>query len=85
MTRTDVFKKLSNFLDPYLKYGIETLTLCLTDERLMVRTPKEMHKDDIIIRRFSASDLAVGLTSKSWQRLVDDVYLLTERFPECLD
>lgn len=85
MTRKEVYKLLTLFLEPYLKYGSERLFLVLDAEHLRIKTPLELTNKEVIIRKFMPAKLAVGLTSKEWMLLVEEVHLLTERFPGCLD
>jgi len=85
MNRKDVLRILSIFLDPYLKFGCQTLFLTLDEKHLRIKTSQEMTEKDVTIRKFNRTDLANGLSFKQWNSLVEEVYTLQERFPGCLD
>jgi len=85
MPRKQIQKLLSAFLEPYLKYGSETLFLCLDADHLRVHTPGEMTDGDIVIRKFTKDDLKLGLSARSWRHLIKEIESLVERFPKCLD
>jgi len=84
MDRNDVRKILTMFLDPYLKFGTQTLFFVIDDSRCRIKTPVEMTGEEIIIRKFSRKILTAGLTAKEWESLLDEVIILQERFPKCL-
>jgi len=84
MTRCEVFKILAAFLDDYLKFSGQPLLLVLDEKILRIKTPTDLTSRDVIVRKFSLSDLKFGLSSKEWSALVEEVFIIVERYPQCL-